>query len=214
VKLRALSEEDIQKLLSAFRDEPPSLDYVNMAKSIASKVDTIPRKDALEIVTVVFSLYFLRARDEMPPSELAEGICRAMEDSGVEDLKLPGRDRQYFKDQLTKLLSVGSLDIGTKAIDVLNDNERAFRSARVLTDIRPIFGSNPKSSPAAAVLVQMLKISYRGKRGRTENFFVALDTTDVGDLIDVLERANTKAESLRSILKDADVPYVERSGES
>jgi len=84
-----------------------------------------------------------------------------------------------------------------------------LREVRILTDVRPVFEpSAPEAAPAGAVIVHTLKISYRGDNS-AKDFFVALDSEDVRQLTEQLERARSKAESLKSVLKAAEVPYID-----
>lgn len=207
-KLVALEEEPMQDLLSALREEPPALYPPELSRRVASRVDTIPRDDVNDIVEVLVSLYLLRARHESSIPETAEDICQAMDRSGIEELKLSGEEREHFKERLIELLDVQSVDIGSKAVEVLFENERSLQSARVVTDIRPIFGSDADDPMAGAVIVHMLKLTYF-EQNELRSFFVALDAQDVDTLREVLDRAHSKAENLRSFLAATEIPYVD-----
>ena len=64
-----------------------------------------------------------------------------------------------------------------------------------MTDVRPVFGSDTKAPPAAAVLVHMLDLSYQ-KDGDIKHLYIAMDSMDIDTLRETLDRAETKAESL------------------
>ena len=82
-----------------------------------------------------------------------------------------------------------------KAASALTAHESPFESARVFTDVRPIFGEQDPVSenarPRAAVLVHMLQLRLAGEEARRE-IYVALDNRDLQTLIDALNRANGK----------------------
>lgn len=207
-KLVGLVENDsVQELLSALREIPPILYGSGLPSKVASRVDTIPRSDIDDVMEVLLPLYLLRARYESSAPDFAEDVCRAMDRSGNEELQLLDKERERFKDCLIELLSVDSINLGVKAQEVLFENEHSFLSARIVTDTRPIFGSDPEDLPEGMVVVHMLKITYRAGDQR-KDFFVALDTADVSALSGVLSRAETKAESLKSLLDATETLYI------
>ena len=138
---------------------------------------------------------------------MAEDVCQALDRSDEEELRLLGEEREHFKSRLIELLDVDSVRVGAKGIEMLFENQRSFLSARIVTEVRPIFGSDPEEAPAGALIVHMLKIIYR-EEGQDKELFVALDTTDVGVLRDALDRADAKAESLKGFLEAARTTYI------
>lgn len=207
-KLALLDDDSVQELVSALREVLPVLYSAALASKAASAVDTIPRRDVDDIVGVLLPLYLLREHHEVSTPEIAEDVCQAMDQSGNEELRLSGKDRERFKDHLIELLEVESVRVGAKALEMLFENQRSFLGARIVTEVRPIFGSNTEDTPAGALIVHMLKITYR-EQGQTKDFFVALDTTDVDALNKVLDRADTKAESLKALLERTRVSYID-----
>lgn len=208
VQLRGLGDESIEELLSVLNDEPPALSHYELAERIYPKVNSIPRDDLVSIMRTLFALYSLRARAGLSVLDFARDILRAIDENGSADLELSGQDRERFEDRLVQLLGVDNIDIGLKANDLLTDHEHTIHSARVLTDIRPVFGDDPEDGPRAAVIVHMLRISYHDESNEVKEFYVALDTGDVEKLVDTLERADAKAKSLRETLKDTSMTYI------
>ncbi len=99
-------------------------------------------------------------------------------------------------------------EILAKALGILRNNQNVFHEARIISEIRPVFGSNVEEPPPAAVLLHMLNITCHGTDGHKE-FFIALDTDDIEVLRDVIDRAETKAESLKVMLNKAGTTYLE-----
>jgi hypothetical protein len=62
--------------------------------------------------------------------------------------------------------------------------------------------------PLGATITQMLKIEYFESNQRKE-FFVALEPTDIDQLYDQINRAKQKANSLESMLKNANIDYLD-----
>jgi len=62
--------------------------------------------------------------------------------------------------------------------------------------------------PAGALIVHTLKLEY--KQGNEEkDFYIALDTNDVKKLREQLDRAEQKAESIKLMLNQAQVSYLD-----
>jgi hypothetical protein len=208
-----LNDESAQELLRALGEEISVTDTPQLPSRVAEKVGTISPSDVEEVMQILISLYLLRSRHDSPIPEFAEDISRAMDESEVEEVRLSGEERNRFKSRLIELLDLESLGVGAKAIDLQYENERTFSNARIVTDVRPIFGANLEDTPTGAVIVHMLKINYR-EGDRYKDFFVALDAEDIGTLSGLLDRANSKAENLKSFLEDTKrVPYIDTGGQ-
>lgn len=206
--LVTLDDESVRELVSALGQVSPVLYSPELSSKVASKIDAISRNDLDNVLDVLLPLYLLRERHSVSTTEIVEDVLRAMDRSDNEELKLSGARREHFKERLIELLDVESVGVGAKALEVLFENQRSFLGVRIVTEVRPIFGSRLEDPPAGALVVHMLKITYR-EQGQDKDFFVALDTTDVGTLRGVLDRADLKAESLRSFLEGTRVSYVD-----
>lgn len=209
VKLRDLSDESAQELSTALQQVPDTYNEASLSSAVATKVDTIAATDVEKMVPALLSLYVHRDRYELAISDVVQSIAQAMEESSSERIKLLSEDRAAFESRLANLLNVEQLNVTARAGLLSLENEHSLQEARVLTDVRPIFGpENPEAAPKGAVIVHTLKISYLGDND-VKNFFVALDTKDVRDLLEQLERADAKAESLKKMLKTAGVSYLD-----
>jgi hypothetical protein len=75
---------------------------------------------------------------------------------------------------------------------------------------RPVFGSDPAVRPVGAVLTHTLKIRYHeGDLRDHREFYVVLDSNDLDELRDIIQRAQTKDKSLRELLKSAQLPTLD-----
>jgi hypothetical protein len=94
-----------------------------------------------------------------------------------------------------------------KAMDVVLDHSHVFFHAKILTDIRPVFNTKGDSIDAA-VIVHNLRIHYEEDSDH-KDFYVALDTSDIQELREVLDRADTKAKCLQGLVKKSGVSYLD-----
>ena len=209
IGIRELEEELVEELISALEEESPTLSREALQRRVAQKMRSAIQPSTVDaIMQVLLSLYTLRDDMELSRADFAEVICEAMEDSYIDELQFAEEaERESFKIKLVRLLGVNSLDVAARATDLLYEHEHTIHGKpRVLTDIRPIFDTDPEASPRGAVIVHTLKITYHERR-QIKEFFVALDTDSANELIEVLKRANSKAETLRRDYGDK-VTYI------
>jgi hypothetical protein len=91
------------------------------------------------------------------------------------------------------------------------ENEHPLQDVRIVTDVRPVFEPDTvETAPRGAIILHQLKLTYWAHGStNTENFFITLDANDVRNLLEQLERASSKAASLKAVLESAQVPYVD-----
>jgi len=134
----------------------------------------------------------------------------AQEIAAAPDLGLSEEGRAPFTRRLVRLLRLEPLGLASRARDIVSDYERVFHDARILTDIRPVFGSDPSTAPRAAAVTATLKVDYHpgGRRG-LESLFFAMDRADLTMLQAQVERALQKTDQLIELLSRAKLPYWE-----
>ncbi|MEH2242057.1 hypothetical protein [Nostoc sp.] len=197
----------VDELIDALKQAPPSLLIEDLASIVASQVQALTLEEVEDLIEALISLYNFRDSFDAPTNKIVEGISQAVQDD--EDLpNLSGGEKQEFERRLAALLEFDSvLGVTSKAIDVMRDHERIFTRSRVLTDMRPIFEVDLEKGPAAVVIVHMLKIQYADLDG-THEFFVALDSIDLEELRQQLDRAEKKGKSIKLMLDRANIPYL------
>ncbi len=209
-KLSQYTETQLEALNNAVKRCPPSLNFGDFTSAIA-KAAKIDLHEARDILGVLAGLYLARVGSENTVSEFVSQVVEEIQEkvSAPEKSEKPNWDS--FKKHLSDILSQDkTLGVSCKAVSVLTDHQHAFRSARILSDIRPIFGSNPSEEPVAAVAVHMLKIVYAADPGNSSvEFFVALDSADLVKLEEVIKRAKEKDKSLKSTAERMKLQWLE-----
>ena len=210
VEIRRLEEDQVQELVSALEDESPMLSRADLQQRVEQKLSFDLSNNLDEIMETLVSLYALRDNAGLTLPDFVEAVTGMVDESDIEELKFAQEEeRESFKSKLDQLLGLDSLDIAARAADILYERERTVHGIpRVFTDIRPIFGADPEAKPRGAVIAHTLKISYH-ERGQVRELFVALDTENVNELIDILQRANSKADALKQFLSDTGLQYVD-----
>lgn len=200
-KVLELDYESFWALVSALKDAPLAIIPEKLAPKLASGTHAIPQSDLENILRTLFTLCTLRDQIGLSTSEVVEDVSRVVEAAS-------DKDRELIKDRFTELLDLDSVNIIAKSGSLMTNQERWMQGVQILTDIRPVFGAKTEDPPRAAVIAHTLKLSYFGD-GEAKEFFIAIDANDLRDLSEQIERANSKAESLKSVLAIAGVPYVD-----
>lgn len=208
VKLRTLEEDSFKELMTALSGAPPVLRPTDLVAYLVPKVTSITETNLREILAMLISLSVAQVRANISTSQLTGDVCTVMGQSENQQLKLGGEECDSFRDRLVGLLNIESLMYPAKANWVMADHDRIFQQARVLTDIRAVFGPDIGVLPKGAVIIHMLNVTYR-HGGKKDNFYVAMDSLDVESLIATLQRALAKATTLNKVLEKADLTRLD-----
>ncbi len=205
-KLALLPLQRRKKLVCALRDAPKLMHLPDLAAEVSEKAD-LDRAEVHAWIGMLASMYLAsQTPDENFVGSVAEAVKQLLRE---EELKKGRVNWVQFAADLTSMLSCHeSLGVTAKALRVRSEYDSVFDDARIVTDIRPVFGPNPDDSPLAAAVVHILRISYRKNESRND-FYVALDARDLRDLKAHVDRAMEKELSLKNQLAKTDMHYLE-----
>jgi hypothetical protein len=212
-KIITLDSAVFENLIDALRNSNPSFHLKNLADTVSLKIkekgiENLTKDDLLNILEAIVSLYPLQAYSSLTLEDLASSLGEAVAE--LEDFpNVTEEQKKIFEARITTLLSInGALDVASKVGELLLEYEHLFLSSRIITDIRPVFDSDLNKIPAGALIVHTLKLEY--KQGNEEkDFYIALDTNDVKKMREQLDRAEQKAKSIKLMLNQAQVSYLD-----
>jgi hypothetical protein len=202
-----LDETSAQEFIEALKHVLPAIYRKDVSARLAEKLSSIPPTDVREMVDALFGLSVGRSGSDVSVPQFVDDVLDTLSQD-TEHKTITDENRAAIKQRLQELLDIDILRIGAKAFEVLFEHEHNLTAARILTDVRPVFGDNVAERPMAAIIVHNLRISYMDA-GQRREFFVALDTSDIEKLMKTVERAKVKADSLKALLATTDVPYVD-----
>lgn len=206
-KLRSLEDESFDRLLAALQSSPQVARIEDISDDLSHKVPEIPKEDLNKMMAMLSSLYFVRVDDEISARRLASDVSYAVQLTSDEEPRLSEPERATFRDRLEKLLNIDSLGPVSKAVGVRADFPNLFCDAKIITDVRPIFGK-PEDPPVGGVVTHTLRLGYHESREH-KKLYVTLDEEDISNLKKVLARAELKAASLKAFLRKAGIPDLE-----
>lgn len=202
-----MNDESFDALLKAVADGAPKLSREEFAQDVAARASPADHETALGVVKELFNFDYLRDDFEMSEKEISSLIASAALASQGEEFSFNEDDKTSLEGRAEKLLSVRkALSITAKTIDVVTDQERVFLKARVLTDFRPVFSEDLRAIDAG-VIVHQLTIHF-AQDDSHKDFYVAMDTSDIKKLREVLDRADKKSQLLEAMVKDSKVSYI------
>ena len=112
--------------------------------------------------------------------------------------------RQLWTEKLrpvvARLLEVEGVHIIAKAMDLAFDYANLLSSAKIISDIRPVF-DDKKGEIIGAIVSQVLRLEYQSAKGR-DSISIALDKSDVENLRDVCEQGLNKSAAIHRFMKE------------
>jgi hypothetical protein len=207
-RIIGLGDAQSEALIAALGSAPVTTSAPALAAAIGSQVEGIPERDLTEILETLVELHVVRAQADVSVRRFVADLTKAMAASGNKALRVSAVDAPSVRTRLTQFFQIEPLSTISKAVGLQTDHAQNFCDARILTDIRAVFGSDPGARPVGAVIVHTLKLEYHDDTGAHREFFVALDSEDLNTLGTALQRAVAKAKALDQLLSESRIPNL------
>jgi hypothetical protein len=204
-QLISLPDDKWNSLINALQDAAPTISAGALARSISQSID-LPADQLRQIVVAAGSLYMTRDQRGLNVEEFAQAV---LEEALREELT--NRDdtarASNLKERISQVLSLDrSLGVSAKATQLLFSHKNPLSTARIFTDIRPVFTGDDSLVARAAVLTHTLEL-ITNTDGHRLSHYITLDSSDLKTLKMVVDRAIHKEASLKRIM--ASLPFVE-----
>ncbi len=175
--------------------------------SVAAKVNGVSADDLELILRTLDSLYQVRAHLEAPVDKFVSDVMVALRTAKTPIvLQLDGE--KEFRSRLTSLLSAAPLATSAKAQVLQREYALLFHDAKIITDARPVFSQSANEPPDGMILDHTLKVVYHEGMGEHKELFLAVDSSDLLALKKVIERAEEKEQTLRSLLASKSIKVL------
>jgi hypothetical protein len=120
----------------------------------------------------------------------------------VPELAVEKSEIPKLRKKFEKLLNNETFNLLSKAKRLQRDGERLYCDAKIISDMRPVFGAEPTIRPTGAVVTHTLKIIYHKGEGAHGECHIILDSIDLDALSSIISRAQAKDRTLRNLLKE------------
>jgi hypothetical protein len=203
VKIASMPEAEVVELREALSSIGVTLKPLNLTAQVRGQIKR-PSPELDDIVQVLVGLSSARAGSDVSIEEFSKDVAKSMtrRKDAPKDY-----DESVFEKTLSSLLGIESLALSARAAEIQHDYERVFASARIVSDIRSVFGTS-NIDPVGAMIVHNLKITFF-EEGRVREAFFALDNADLIVLRQVIDRAELKTPKLETMIKTSGVQYFE-----
>jgi hypothetical protein len=204
LKILRLSDASSDRLIEVLEAAPITPESEEVTARVGDGISEVAHGDLYDIIDTLYGLYWSRAFADVSSEKFLGDLMMDVERLMEQNADVVG-DADKIRRRLERLLDIGPLNTLHKAIRLQRNGERLYCEAKILSDIRPVFGEETAAKPVGAVVTHTLKLSYH-EEGEHKSIFLVLDQQDLKALRDVIERANAKDISLRGLLREAKVP--------
>ena len=142
-----ITEEQAAGLLETFDAEPVIVGRNALIEAVAARLPGLGEEEPGDLVDALASLEVLRTSHGYSAADLADAVGAAT------NIELDDDARASLKARVDRLLGTSSLSATAKAYDLSWSQERKLLSARVITDVRPVFKDDPRVPPLGAIVV-------------------------------------------------------------
>src|SRR5712691_1845996 len=208
VQLAAQSDDAVSELCNMLESNPDVLITRQAALEQASKLTKLD--DAFPVVEAVINLLYYKASTGKSTSDLVKEITARLTTGDKSESKLSSTAIPNFQKQLGRILELSGLTLKAKALSLAADCQRLFSDAKILSDIRPVFGDDVSVAPKGVVVLHTLKVGF-AEDGEEREFFVTLDSQDLRELQTCVARALSKDVSLSQLVNQSNLQKFETS---
>ncbi len=209
VQLAALGDDAISELCSLLEANPDVLTSRQAAFEHASKLTKFG-DEGFSAIDAVVPLLFLKASSGKSTADLVKEITARLVTGDKQEATLSTAAVPNFKKNLGRILELSKLTNRAKALSLATDSQRLFSDAKIVSDVRPVFGEDVSKPPLGAVILHSLKIGF-AEDGEEREFFVTMDSKDLRELQSWITRALSKDATLSQFIKHSNIEQFETS---
>jgi len=201
--ITSLEEGLFAKLLQSLGEELQSFDAKAQVYDYASRNAGADATEFAMAVEAVMPLVLNEQYAESPIDEVIKGVLEGL--ARIESYSLwAAAEKKLLKVRLKKILSDTTIRLQSKAWGLVLERPCVLGSARILTDIRPVFTSkNPTSVEAFTVIHTLVLEVEEGSDSKTVH--IALDPKDLSSMRESIGRAEQKEKVLNELASRAGV---------
>ncbi len=198
-------DDAVTELVRLLEQNPEVLISRQAAHDLAARLTRVPAEHAQAVTEASVALLYFKSSHGKSTREILKDIAPSLDKA-----KLGPDQIERLEKNLARILDLPKVVARAKAISIAADSPRLFSEARVVSDLRPIFGDRVTEAPIGAVVMHNLRINY-AQEGEEREFFIHLDTRDLKTLQEHIARALEKDKTLRALLERTKLQIFETS---
>ena len=174
---------------------------------MAADIPQVPPDQLETVVQTVSSIHQVRAFRGQQVKPFIRDISAAMETPIDDSPVIAPEQLDTFSSRLEKLLGIERFLTFSKALTLQYESGFVIHGTRILTDLRPVFPDDADAGASGFLLMHTLKISY-SEHGEPREIYFSLDASELKQIKDAFNRAETKAAQLRKLMHDKSMPNL------
>ncbi len=197
-QLGELSEPEFQQLVAALGGTEPAVYIYQIMDRVIRVAPQLSRRCVRAVLEAVDVL--IRDSREEPvetPDLLLERVGPQLE--RLPEIGDSKTIRTVILPRIEVLMTIEAVELTSKARQVFLSQPRVFKGVRIVSDVRPVFNDDQPLALRAAVVAHTLSIRFE-EEDEEQTFSVALDSVDLVDLKEAVERAESKEALIREQL--------------
>lgn len=198
-KLICAAKQELPAVLSHLQKQSePIISASSLRDSVSTTVSS--GDIATAIVRQLVAVAAFRRDSALTNEQAAADILDALNE------ELDDFDDQNLRNFLINGLMIDTVNLCAKALFLSYNSVCIYRKGHVITDIRPVFSEERTDSIFGAVVLQSLFVQFL-QDGRKREVQLSMDSDDVDNLIEQLQRAKIKADAAKAHMNsDRQVP--------
>ncbi len=204
-EVRELNPEALRRLNEQIEAPESKPDSLTEFSALASGILGNQPSTGAKLVDVLHYLSNYRRRLRLSVEEILGAVQTALSE-GAEWSEEEFQRWVNIRPAIAELLANSRFNYLAKSLELRYDYANLFESARIITDLRPVY--NDDASEIEGVVVSFtMRLGFIDIDGR-HGMSVALDESDVRTLLRECERAILKSQTARRRMDEAQIPTI------
>lgn len=203
------SPEELARITELVAANGPMTSVTSLAKSVAATGE-LDEEETIDLLYAIGSLVQARDSLDINTEGLIEELRKALSEDQDEKLHPPEETWPEVQRCLETLIDGDSaLVLTAKASAFLYEQDKAFCSTKIVSDLRPIL-DEAGEKPIAAMALHSLRITYHKRVSETDTVFISMTKDQLISLKATIERALLKEEALAKIASAAGLSLLDQ----
>ena len=197
-----LDETGVNEIAKVLENNLERLGGSSDAFDAASQLEAVDHEVGFAILDFFANFCISRLSRAKDSQEVVDAVLSNLSRSEIEP-KFNSGELKKLEKRLKRVLSNPTVALKSKAIRLQTSHDKVFMSSEIISDIRPVYSVNGIAKIDAVMTFHMLHIEYHNN-GERASFYCALDSKDLKELREALDRATEKEATIDRLLDISD----------
>ena len=210
VHLATLGDQAVGEISDLLEAAPGVLTSRDAAQESVGRLTKVSPEDGMAILEAVIPLLFYKSSQAFTTDQVLKSVVKTLKGGAKDEAKLSASQTPAFEKNIGRLLDLSQVALKAKALSLATECPRLFTDSKIISDLRPIFGTEVSQRPLGAAVIHTMRIAFAEDSAEKE-FFVQMDLQDLKSLHELVARAIQKDSSLKTFLQETKLQIFETS---